>query len=186
MQLTYKKAQSNIKPDLIDNTSCPGCVYIRRDLQQKTKTDENGQELTYWEYSEAFVTANEYETIKNQLIADTINDNVNTEAFDEYENKLNTGVLYTNGFKYKPKYINDYKKIMSDIETAVNLIKILGGNPSSIASQQFAVYDETGKTENMVMMTGLEVINLYMFLYSKKEQYFAEYKAKSQQINGVS
>ena len=55
-------------------------------------------------------------------------------AFDEYENKLNTGVLYTNGFKYKPKYINDYKKIMTDVETAVNLIKILGGDPSSIAS----------------------------------------------------
>lgn len=178
MQLTYKKAQSNIKPDLIDNTSCPGCVYIRRDLQQKTKTDENGQELIYWEYSEAFVTANEYETLKNQLIADTINDNANTEAFDEYEKKLNTGVLYTNGFKYKPKYINDYKKIMSDIETAVNLIKMLGGDPSTVASQTFAVYDETGKVENMVEMTGLEVIQLYLFLYSKKEQYFAEYKTQ--------
>lgn len=178
MQLTYKKAQSNVKPDLIDNTSCPGCVYIRRDLQQKTRTDDNGQELAYWEYSEAFVTANEYETIKNQLIADTINDNVNTEAFDEYEKKLSTGVLYTNGFKYKPKYINDYKKIMSDIETAVNLIKMLGGDPSTVASQTFAVYDETGKVENMVEMTGLEVIQLYLFLYSKKEQYFAEYKTQ--------
>lgn len=178
MQLTYKKAQSNIKPDLIDATSCPDYVYIRRDLQQKTRTDENGQELTYWEYSEAFVTANEYETIKNQLIADTINDNANTEAFEEYENKLNTGVLYTNGFKYKPKYINDYKKIMSDIETAVNLIKMLGGDPSTVASQTFAVYDETGKVENMVEMTGLEVIQLYLFLYSKKEQYFAEYKTQ--------
>lgn len=178
MQLTYKKAQSNVKPDLIDNTSCPGYVYIRRDLQLKTRTDDNGQELTYWEYSEAFVTANEYETLKNQLIADTINDNVNTEAFDEYENKLNTGVLYTNGFKYKPKYINDYKKIMSDIETAVNLIKMLGGDPSTVASQTFAVYDETGKVENMVEMTGLEVIQLYLFLYSKKEQYFAEYKTQ--------
>jgi hypothetical protein len=147
-------------------------------LQQKTRTDGNGQELTYWEYSEAFVTANEYETLKNQLIADTINDNVNTEAFDEYENKLNTGVLYTNGFKYKPKYINDYKKIMSDIETAVNLIKMLGGDPSTVANQTFAVYDETGKVENMVEMTGLEVIQLYLFLYSKKEQYFAEYKTQ--------
>ena len=134
--------------------------------------------MTYWEYSEAFVTANEYETLKNQLIADTINDNVNTEAFDEYEKKLNTGVLYTNGFKYKPKYINDYKKIMSDIETAVNLIKMLGGDPSTVASQTFAVYDETGKVENMVEMTGLEVIQLYLFLYSKKEQYFAEYKTQ--------
>ena len=178
MQLTYKKAQSNVKPDLIDNTSCPGYVYIRRDLQLKTRTDDNGQEWTYWEYSEAFVTATEYETLKIQLIADTINDNVNTEAFDEYENKLNTGVLYTNGFKYKPKYINDYKKIMSDIETAVNLIKMLGGDPSTVASQTFAVYDETGKVENMVEMTGLEVIQLYLFLYSKKEQYFAEYKTQ--------
>ena len=54
----------------------------------------------------------------------------------------------------------------------------LGGDPSSVASQTFAVYDETGKVENMVKMTGLEVIQLYLFLYSKKEQYFAEYKTQ--------
>ena len=67
---------------------------------------------------------------------------------------------------------------MSDIETAVNLIKMLGGDPSTVASQTFTVYDETGKVENMVEMTGLEVIQLYLFLYSKKEQYFAEYKTQ--------
>lgn len=183
MELTYKKAQSNTKPDLIDNTSCPGFVYVRRELKEVTKMLDDNQNLTYWEYEEAFVTANEYETIKNQLIADTINDNSNSLAFDEYEKKLNTGVLYTNGFKYKPKYINDYKKIMSDIETAVNLIKMLGGDPTTVASQTFAVYDETGKVENMVEMTGLEVIQLYLFLYSKKEQYFAEYKTQKASEN---
>ncbi len=180
MQLTYKTAQSNVKPDLIDNTSCPGYVYIRRDLQQKTRTDDNGQKLTYWEYSEAFITANEYETLKNQLVADEVNDNINTAAFEHYQEKLNTGVLYTNGFKYKPKYIDDYKKIMSDMENAVSLIKILGGDPSAIISQQYTIFDETGKSENMVVMTGLEVINLYMFLYAKKEQYFAEYKIEAE------
>jgi hypothetical protein len=33
----------------------------------------------------------------------------------------------------------------------------------------------------MVQMSGAEVINLYFFLYAKKEQYFAEYKEAVEQ-----
>ena len=71
---------------------------------------------------------------------------------------------------------------MSDIKNATDLIKDLGGDPSQILSQKFAIYDETGLAENMVMMNGLEVIDLYFFLYAKKEQYFAEYKAEKENM----
>lgn len=180
MELTYKIAQSAEKPLLIDITSSPNCVYIRRDLKQIQEPGENGEIRSYWRYNEATLTQNEYEDYKNTLISNEINSNENSTAFDNYQKKLSTGVEYINGHKYKPKYINDYKNIMSDIKNATDLIKDLGGDASKILTQKFAIYDETGLVENMVMMSGLEVIDLYFFLYAKKEQYFAEYKLEKE------
>lgn len=180
MELTYKIAQSAEKPLLIDITSSPNCVYIRRDLKQIQEPGENGEIRSYWRYNEATLTQNEYEDYKNTLISNEINSNENSTAFDNYQKKLSTGVEYINGHKYKPKYINDYKNIMSDIKNATDLIKDLGGDASQILTQKFAIYDETGLVENMVMMSGLEVIDLYFFLYAKKEQYFAEYKLEKE------
>lgn len=180
MELTYKIAQSAEKPLLIDITSSPNCVYIRRDLKQIQEPGENGEIRSYWRYNEATLTQNEYEDYKNTLISNEINSNENSTAFDNYQKKLSTGVKYINGHKYKPKYINDYKNIMSDIKNATDLIKDLGGDASQILTQKFAIYDETGLVENMVMMSGLEVIDLYFFLYAKKEQYFAEYKLEKE------
>lgn len=180
MELTYKIAQSAEKPLLIDITSSPNCVYIRRDLRQIQEPGENDEIRSYWRYNEATLTQNEYEDYKNTLISNEINSNENSTAFDNYQKKLSTGVEYINGHKYKPKYINDYKNIMSDIKNATDLIKDLGGDASRILTQKFAIYDETGLVENMVMMSGLEVIDLYFFLYAKKEQYFAEYKLEKE------
>lgn len=180
MELTYKIAQSAEKPLLIDITSSPNCVYIRRDLKQIQEPGENGEIRSYWRYNEATLTQNEYEDYKNTLISNEINSNENSTAFDNYQKKLSSGVEYINGHKYKPKYINDYKNIMSDIKNATDLIKDLGGDASQILTQKFAIYDETGLVENMVMMSGLEVIDLYFFLYAKKEQYFAEYKLEKE------
>lgn len=180
MELTYKIAQSAEKPLLIDITSSPNCVYIRRDLKQIQEPGENGEIRSYWRYNEATLTQNEYEDYKNTLISNEINSNENSTAFDNYQKKLSSGVEYINGHKYKPKYINDYKNIMSDIKNATDLIKDLGGDASKILTQKFAIYDETGLVENMVMMSGLEVIDLYFFLYAKKEQYFAEYKLEKE------
>lgn len=175
MSINYKPAQSKDKPLLIDITSSPDSVYIRRDLKE-VFYEVDDEVRSRWEYQEAVLTLDEYENYKNTLTANEVNSVENSLAFEHFQEKMSTGVLYTNGHKYKPKYISDYKEIMSDIKDAVDLIKDCGGDPSDILSQKFAIYDETGTTENMVMMSGLEIINLYIFLYSKKEQYFAEYK----------
>lgn len=175
MKINYYDVEGATKPNEIDIDSSKFGVYIRRNIKEVTKTDGDAP-VTLWEYQEAYLTKSEYEEYSNELIAGTINGENNSKEYEEYKNKLNTGVQYINGHFYKPKYINDYKRIMSDIKDAVDLMKDLGGDPSGILSQTFAIYDETGKTENMVQMTGIEVINLYFFLYAVKEQYFAEYK----------
>lgn len=175
MHLDYKIAESKERPLEIDITSSNAGVYVRRNIKELTRGEEDGEK--YFQYQEAFISKSEYEQFSKDLLVGQINDENNSAEFEAYKNKLNTGVQYTNGHFYKPKYIGDYKRIMDDVKTAVDLINLLGGDPSAILSQQFAIFDETGKAENMVLMTGLEVINLYFFLYGKKEQYFAEYKA---------
>ena len=170
MKITYEETANKNRPEQIDITSSPNGVYIRRNIKFDTE-----KEMYF--FQEAFLTKSEYEQASKDLLVGQINDESNSAEYEVYKNKLNTGVKYTNGFYYKPKYIADYKRIMDDIKTAVDLIKDLGGDATPILSQKFSIYDETGKVENMVQMTGLEVINLYFFLYGVKEQYFAEYKA---------
>ena len=182
MQVIYNEVEGGTKPLEIDVDSSKAGVYIRRNIKEITKEIEGQEEpVKVWQYQEAYLTKSEFEQYSNNLLVGEINGENNSKEFEEYKNKLNTGVQYINGFYYKPKYINDYKRIMSDIKDAVDLIKDLGGDPTAILSQKFAIYDETGKAENMVQMTGLEVINLYFFLYAKKEQYFAEYKEAVEQ-----
>lgn len=180
MALIFKKAQSAEKPLSIDVTSSPGNVYIRRDVKEVEYFDQNDELKKRWEYSEALITSDEYEEYKNVLIANEINSQENSAAFDNFLKKLDTGVRYTNGHSYKPGYISDYKKIMDDISVAIVLTNLLGGSIEQFKTQKFAVYDETGTVQNMVEMTGLEVINLYIFLYTQKEKYFAEYKLEKE------
>ena len=182
MEIIYKKTQSNEKPATIDVVSSPECVYIRRDIKAVEYETESGGKRTRFEYNEAILSKNDYEEYKNILVANEVNSNENSTAFENYQKKLATGVEYKNGHKYKPKYIDDYKRIMEDVKNATDLIKDLNGDASQILSQKFAIYDETGTVENMVLMSGLEVIELYFFLYAKKEEYFAEYKLEKEML----
>ena len=146
MKINYVEVEGGPRPNEIDVDSSKAGVYIRRNIKEVTK-GEGDDAVTLWAYQEAYLTKSEYEQYSNELIAGAINGESNTKEFEEYKNKLNTGVQYINGHYYKPKYINDYKRIMSDIKDAVDLMKDLGGDPSGILSQTFAIYDETGKTK---------------------------------------
>lgn len=208
MNIVYKTVQSNEKPLEIDITSSQNGVYLRRNIVEKTKELEDGSSSTYFEYQEAFLTLSEYEQASKDLLVGQINGEDNTAEYQAYKTKLDTGVLYTNGKKYKPRYHEDYGKIMKDLETAISLIKTsiseletILQNPditeeqrstfaatiqtlqttlATVLTQSFAIYDETGTDENKVMMNAAEIIALYFFLYAKKEQYFAEYKLEKE------
>ena len=68
MILNYKKVQSTKKPDLIDNTSSKTSVYIRKNITEKsTKNEEHGTVSTSYEYEEAKLTKEEYQTYLLEL-----------------------------------------------------------------------------------------------------------------------
>lgn len=62
MTLNYKKSESSIYPELIDTTSSEKVVYLRKDVEEKQRTDEITRETyTYYEYLEAKVSKADYE-----------------------------------------------------------------------------------------------------------------------------
>ncbi len=63
------------KPEAIDKTSSSQYVYLRRNIERITKTDEKGGSVLLWKYEEAEVTQEEYEkydTIATELLQSEI------------------------------------------------------------------------------------------------------------------
>ena len=68
MKLNYIKSQSSVKPDLIDTTSSKTTVYIRKNIIEKERIDnETGDSTTYYEYDEAKLTKEEYQEYLKEL-----------------------------------------------------------------------------------------------------------------------
>lgn len=68
MKFNYQKSQSSISPELVDTTSSKTTVYLRKDVVQKTETDEiSGEPYTIYEYDEAKLTKSEYEEYLKEL-----------------------------------------------------------------------------------------------------------------------
>lgn len=177
MQIIYKEVEGGEKPLEIDVDSSKYGVYIRRNIKQVTKNIEGAEEpIKVWEYQEAYLSKSEFEQYSNDLLVGEINGEDNTKEYEEYKNKLNTPVEYTNGHFYKPKWISIYSSIIDEFAIKAGLYEKLGGNLTPIIDIKTPVYDVTGKAENAELMSVAEVIELWLFLYQKKEQYFAEYK----------
>ena len=72
MNLNYKKSQSTVYPHLADTTSSKTTVYLRKNVEEKQRTDEfSGETHTYYEYQEAKVPKAEYEEyLREQMRAD--------------------------------------------------------------------------------------------------------------------
>lgn len=171
MKLNYVESQSMVKPLEIDIDSSGKGVYIRRNIKE---VDIDG--TTYYKYQEAFITKSEYEQAANDLLVGEINGEDNTAEYEEYKEKLNTPVQYTNGHYYKPKWISLYSPIIDEFAIKTQIYEKAGGDIAPILAIKTPIYDVTGKAANAVLMSVLEVINLWLFLYQIKEQYFAEYK----------
>ena len=68
MILNYVKSQSSIKPELIDTTSSKTTVYIRQNIVEVEKTNENDNtSTTFYEYEEAKLTKQEYQEYLKEL-----------------------------------------------------------------------------------------------------------------------
>lgn len=69
--MEWKHVESKQSPELVDATSCPGKVYVRKDVKGITHDEES-----YYEYQEALMTQEEYQSYSGQKIEGTgTNDN---------------------------------------------------------------------------------------------------------------
>lgn len=69
--MEWKNVESKQSPELVDATSCPGKVYVRKDVKEITHDEES-----YYEYQEALMTQEEYQSYSGQRIEATgTNDN---------------------------------------------------------------------------------------------------------------
>lgn len=69
--MEWKQAESKQSPALVDATSCPGKVYVRKDIREESR--DEGSMFTYLE---ALMTPEEYQSYSGQRIEATgTNDN---------------------------------------------------------------------------------------------------------------
>ena len=68
MKMNYTKSESTIKPELVDTTSSKTTVYLRKNIIEKERVDEETDESTpYYEYDEAKLTKAEYQEYLKEL-----------------------------------------------------------------------------------------------------------------------
>ena len=68
MKMNYTKSESTIKPELVDTSSSKTTVYIRKNIIEKERVDEEtGESTLYYEYDEAKLTKEEYQEYLKEL-----------------------------------------------------------------------------------------------------------------------
>ena len=67
MTITWKKVSSNESPAEVDETSSATSVYLRKNIEEKHITDEQGNESIMFEYDEAVLTKDEYARYQDKL-----------------------------------------------------------------------------------------------------------------------
>lgn len=67
MTITWKKSSSNESPVEIDTTSSATSVYLRKNIVQSEKTDEEGNVSIVYDYDEACLTKDEYDRYQDKL-----------------------------------------------------------------------------------------------------------------------
>lgn len=178
MTINYVQSASKDKPTKIDVSSSKSGVYVRRNIKFN-------DEKELWTYEEAFMSFDEWEEYEMEILAKVLNEEDDSAEFEEYAKKLRTGVEYTNGKFYKPIWHKIYSEIIDEFEPKINLFVLLGGDISEFTSIKTPVYDITGKRENAEIMSILEAIKLWKFLYLKKEEFYTEYKAAKEEADKV-
>lgn len=166
MNIQYNKSVSNQRPLDIEISSSDK-AYVRRNIKEVIIEDEEYGNRTEFHYEEAVMSKDELESYKNELLFKKLNDQDNSEAYDNYLKKLDTPVEYpVNGFTYKPKWAeNIYAGLIQKGQLLPDLFPL-------------KIYDSTEKEDRAAMFTLEELVALSIFLAGKQEQYFAEYKAE--------
>ena len=68
MKMNYTKSESTIKPELVDTVSSKTTVYLRKNIIENERVDEEtGESTPYYEYDEAKLTKEEYQEYLKEL-----------------------------------------------------------------------------------------------------------------------
>ena len=69
--MTYYKVSSNDYPPLVDITSSPTTVYLRKNIMtEEVKNPDTGESRTEYHYDEAAITKDEYIAMLHEQVAD--------------------------------------------------------------------------------------------------------------------
>lgn len=89
MTTNAKRAESREMPVEIDLTASANGVYIRENIIEETRQDNEGQEYTVYCYDEIFLTHKEYERyLITRDVAENIEIKHENDIIDEYTLKL--------------------------------------------------------------------------------------------------
>ena len=95
MQINWKQAESREIPQEIDKTSAKDGVYIRQNIVEDVRLDNDGNEFVMYCYDEAFLTNADYEQYTTaQFITNSIELKHESDIIDAYTLQLiEEGVL---------------------------------------------------------------------------------------------
>ena len=119
------------------------------------------------------------------VLAKELNEEDNSKEFEDYNNKLCEGIKYKNNKYYKPIWHKVYSSIMDEFEPKVNLYQLAGGDITQFLNVKVLIFDITGKLANAVEMDIKEIVELWFFLYQKKEELYLEYKKAKEEAEKV-
>lgn len=68
MELVFYKSESTIQPILLDTESSPTTIFIRKNVEETTRTDESGIETVIFVYDEASVPKSVYESYRQDKL----------------------------------------------------------------------------------------------------------------------
>lgn len=70
---SHHEGSQAVKPLALDTASSKTAVYLRKNIEQITRTDPmTGESMTLWSYDEAKLTPAEYEQYKSEAAAELI------------------------------------------------------------------------------------------------------------------
>lgn len=90
METIYKEVESRVKPVTVEIDRDYDTVYLRKNVEERTKTEESTKELiTYFHYQEAQISVAEYESLELvKAVADSVTIRHESDIIDDYTLKL--------------------------------------------------------------------------------------------------
>lgn len=80
--------ESTVYPQLIDTTSSKKWVYVRKNVKEESRTDEEGNSYTVWTFDEAKIPKDVYSIFETQ-----VNDEVRLADIEEVITEIIGGGL---------------------------------------------------------------------------------------------